>query len=62
MIYAIALSFKRFPANSLRYMEALFWNSIGDNLKRAPSLNIFKKLLKKKRPLFDIIICKTEMK
>ena len=29
--------------NSLRYRGALFWNSIPDNLKRAPSLNIFKK-------------------
>ena len=35
--------------NSLRYRGALFWNSIPDNLKRAPSLNIFKKLLKKNR-------------
>ena len=34
---------------SLRYRGALFWNSIPDNLKRAPSLNIFKKLLKKNR-------------
>ena len=41
--------------NSLRYRGALFWNSIPDNLKRAPSLNIFKKLLKKNRPLFDNI-------
>ena len=40
---------------SLRYREALFWNSIPDNLKRAPSLNILKKLLKKNRPLFDNI-------
>ena len=39
--------------NSLRYRGALFWNSIPDNLKRAPSLNIFKKLLKKNRALFD---------
>ena len=41
--------------NSLRYRGALFWNSIPDNLNRAPSLNIFKKLLKKNRPLFDNI-------
>ena len=41
--------------NSLRYRGALFWNSIPDNLKRAPSLKIFKKLLKKNRPLFDNI-------
>ena len=34
---------------------ALSWNSIPDNLKRAPSLNIFKKLLEKNRPLFDNI-------
>ena len=34
---------------------ALFWNSIPDNLKRAPGLNIFKKLLKKNRQLFDNI-------
>jgi len=27
--------------NSLRYRGALFWNSIRDNLKRAPSRNIF---------------------
>ena len=32
---------------SLRYRGALFWNSIPDNVKRAPSLNILKKLLKK---------------
>ena len=30
-------------------------NAIPDNLKRAPSLRIFKKLLKKNRPLFDNI-------
>ena len=41
--------------NSLRYRGAFFWNSIPDNLNRAPSLNIFKKLLKKNRPLFDNI-------
>ena len=48
--------------NSLRYRGALFWNSIGYNLKRAPSRNIFKKLLKKNRPLFDNINFNTEMK
>ena len=41
--------------NSLRYRGALFWNSIGDNLKRATSRNIFKKLLKKNRPLFHLL-------
>ena len=41
--------------NSLRYRGALFWNSIPDNLKRAPSLNIFKKLLKKNRLLGENI-------
>ena len=41
--------------NSLRHWGASFWNSIPDNLKRAPSLKIFKKLLKKNRPLFDNI-------
>ena len=41
--------------NSLRYRGALFWNSIPDNLNRAPSLNIFKKLLKKSRPLGENI-------
>ena len=40
---------------SLRYRGAIFWNSIPDNSKRAPSLNIFKKLLKKNGPLFDNI-------
>ena len=33
--------------NSLRYRGALFWNSIPDNLKRAPSLNILKSFFKK---------------
>ena len=41
--------------NSLRYRVALFWNSIPDNLIRAPSLNIFKKLLKKNRPFGENI-------
>ena len=39
--------------NSLRFWGALFWNSIPDNLKRPPSLNISKKLLKKNSPLFN---------
>ena len=39
--------------NSLTYRRALLWNSIPDYLKRAPSLNIFKKLIKKNRPLFQ---------
>ena len=39
--------------NSLRYRRALL--CIPDNLKRAPGLNIFKKRLKKNRPLFDNI-------
>ena len=41
--------------NLLRYRGALFWNSIPDNLNRAPSLNIFKKLLKKNSPLGENI-------
>ena len=41
--------------NSLTYRGALFWYFIPYNLKRAPSLNILKKLLKKNRPLFDNI-------
>ena len=41
--------------NSERYRGALLWNPIPDNFKRAPSLNIFKELLKKNRPLFDNI-------
>ena len=40
---------------SPRYRGALFWYSFPDNLKRAPSLNILKRLLKKNRPLFDNI-------
>ena len=48
--------------NSLRNRGALFWNSIGDNLKGAPSRNIFKKLLKKNKPLFDNINFNTKMK
>ena len=32
--------------NSLRYRGALFWNSIPDNLKRAPSLPFSKSLRK----------------
>ena len=39
--------------NSLTYRRALLWNSIPDYLKRPPSLNIFKKLIKKNRPLFQ---------
>ena len=39
--------------NSLTYRRALLWNSIPDYLKRAPSLNIFKKLIKNNRPLFQ---------
>ena len=39
--------------NSLTYRRALLWNSIPDYLKRAPTLNIFKKLIKKNRPLFQ---------
>ena len=33
--------------NSSRYRGALFWNSIPDNLKRGPSLNILNSFLRK---------------
>ena len=40
--------------NSLRYRGALFWNSIPDNLKRAPNVNNYKSFLRKTDPCSTI--------
>ena len=40
--------------NSLRYRGALFWNSIPDNLKRAPYVNNYKSFLRKTDPCSTI--------
>ena len=42
--------------NSLRYRGALFWNSIPDNLKRAPSLNVSKKMKQQDEIVFKLFL------